>query len=371
MIFVGLCATGTEEDTAHHLLAEFDRAAHTAEMSGKPPATVPLLSDVHLKCNEKLTQGAVGSAPHNNSATIEVYEPSVALTGKSMDDQSGEKGEISRLVHLVSLLVNILLFGAKLWVYIQSQSMVVLAALIDSTVDLLAQGILLLTNRMSTEAREGEAQILYPAGRSRAEPIGVIACALLMAMASAQVIRDSSLVLWEWQTQGKIRLLEIDLLDEGLLAMTTFLKFILYIYCRAMAERTGNVTVEAVSQDHMNDVLSNSAALAAAAATQITPALWLADPCGAIVISIYIVCRRPRAHVHAFSSSRAHAFARAHTHTRTHARTRTRTRTRTRRRTLEGACNLAMSPEVCNCRHNALAASTLCVPAAHIVGRRF
>ena len=45
-----------------------------------------------------------------------------------------------------------------------------------------------------------------------------------------------------------------------------------------MSKKTNNVTVEAVAQDHLNDVLSNSAALVAAAATQITSALWLADP---------------------------------------------------------------------------------------------
>ena len=91
------------------------------------------------------------------------------------------------MVHLISLLVNILLFSAKLYVYIQSQSMVVLAALVDSTVDLLAQGILLITNRLATAAHDPNDLVQYPAGRSRAEPVGVIACALLMAMASAIV----------------------------------------------------------------------------------------------------------------------------------------------------------------------------------------
>ena len=63
------------------------------------------------------------------------------------------RDELSRRVHLVSVLVNISLFGSKLWVYIASRAMVVLAALVDSTVDLLAQAILLWTNRVATTAR--------------------------------------------------------------------------------------------------------------------------------------------------------------------------------------------------------------------------
>ena len=243
----------------------------------------PLLTAAHLGENNLFGESAPSVAPIETVASV--YEPSIAF---SQQNARGEEGELSRKVHLISLLVNILLFGAKLWVYIQSQSMVVLAALIDSTVDLLAQGILLITNRMSS-TREPSALVLYPAGRSRAEPVGVIACALLMAMASAQVIRDSSVELYKWWHEGTVFAVEIDTMDELLLAMTTLLKFILYLYCVWAAKRMSNVTVEAVAQDHLNDVLSNSAALIAAAATQIARPLWLCDPVGAVLISVYII----------------------------------------------------------------------------------
>lgn len=233
-----------------------------------------------------MQQLTVATGPAMSAPSIEVYEPSISATSYV---KGKHEGELSRTVHVVSLIVNILLFGSKLWVYVQSQSMVVLAALIDSTVDLLAQFILLMTNRLATLAKEPSQVVLYPAGRSRAEPVGVIACALLMAMASAQVIRDSSVVLWEWWHDGVARPVEIDTLDELLLAMTTLLKFLLYLYCVWAGRSMSNVTVEAVAQDHLNDVLSNSAALVAAAATQIAPPLWLCDPCGAVLISIYII----------------------------------------------------------------------------------
>ena len=96
--------------------------------------------------------------------SIEVYEPSIACSVHSAfsNRRAWEEGVLSRRVHVISLLVNILLFGSKLWVYVQSQSMVVLAALIDSTVDLLAQGILLLTNRLATLARDPSQIVILP-----------------------------------------------------------------------------------------------------------------------------------------------------------------------------------------------------------------
>ena len=241
------------------------------------PLATPLLSDEHL--------AQIPAAAPSASRRVEVYEPSIHA---STSAAQGHTSELSRQVHLVSLVVNILLFGSKLWVYVQSQSMVVLAALIDSTVDLLAQAILMLTNRCATDPRHAEV-VLYPAGRSRAEPVGVIACALLMAMASAQVIRDAAVVLFKYYHDGEVRMVEIDIIDENLLGLTTLFKFVLYLWCRYMSKRMSNVTVEAVAQDHLNDVLSNSAALVAAICTQLTPALWLADPGGAIAISVYII----------------------------------------------------------------------------------
>lgn len=70
---------------------------------------------------------------------------------------------------------------------------------------------------------------------------------------------------------------------------TVLAKVGLYVWCTAVAARTQNVTVAAVAQDNLNDVLSNSLALAAYGATQIRASFWLSDPIGAIVISLYII----------------------------------------------------------------------------------
>jgi divalent metal cation (Fe/Co/Zn/Cd) transporter len=47
----------------------------------------------------------------------------------------------------------------------------------------------------------------------------------------------------------------------------------------------------ALAEDHLNDIISNAAAVATAVlATAVADGWWI-DPAGAIVISLYIVCR--------------------------------------------------------------------------------
>lgn len=233
-----------------------------------------------------------------NGQSVQVVEPEADRVSKSAYSKASlgtfgkreMRDELSRQVHLVSVIVNLLLFGSKLYVWLSSGALVVLAALVDSTVDLLAQAILLVTNRMATSARtEPSQQVLYPAGRSRAEPVGVIACALLMAMASAQVIRDSGVCLWDYWTTQTTHHVQMTVSDIAVLGSTILMKFVLYRWCASKFEETQNVTVEAVAQDHLNDVLSNSAAMVAALMTLLAASLWLADPIGAILISVYII----------------------------------------------------------------------------------
>ena len=58
------------------------------------------------------------------------------------------------------------------------------------------------------------------------------------------------------------------LLNALFLSLTVVVKLVLYFWCRGIFARTNNVTIEAVAQDNLNDVMSNAAALFAAALTQ-------------------------------------------------------------------------------------------------------
>jgi len=108
-------------------------------------------------------------------------------------------------------------------------------------------------------------------------------------MASAQVIRDAVHEMWQAAATGQPNFIEVTQLDGYVMAVTIVSKAVLYVWCKWIFDRTGNLTVEAAAQDNMNDVISNAAALAAALLTQVKRWLWLSDPIGAVLISGYII----------------------------------------------------------------------------------
>ena len=61
---------------------------------------------------------------------------------------------LSRKAHVISLIANTALLLGKSYVYWKSQSMAVLASLIDSAVDMVAQGVLMVANRIVTDRRD-------------------------------------------------------------------------------------------------------------------------------------------------------------------------------------------------------------------------
>jgi len=161
--------------------------------------------------------------------------------------------------------------------------MAILASLIDSAVDMIAQGVLMVANRIVTDRRD-EQNVRYPAGRSRLESIGVVACAFVMGMAAVQVIQSAANELL-----GPERLLKVGPLDILVMSSTTLIKLGLWLWCKSVYRQTQNVTVEAVAQDNLNDVLTNALAIASALAAASVAPLWVVDPIGAILLSLFII----------------------------------------------------------------------------------
>ena len=75
-----------------------------------------------------------------------------------------------------------------------------------------------------------------------------------------------------------------------ILGVGTVAKFFLWIYCAKISKQYKSDMLNALAEDHLNDVLSNTAAVITAAVAYNTPARWF-DPVGAILISILIISR--------------------------------------------------------------------------------
>ena len=107
------------------------------------------------------------------------------------------KAHVSRCTRL-SLWINVALTCVKLYNVLTSGSLAVLASLVDSCLDLAQTLVLFVVERKAHLAADEE----YPAGRSRLEPVGVIVCAMLMAVGSLGVIYDAGGSVVEGATRG-------------------------------------------------------------------------------------------------------------------------------------------------------------------------
>ena len=67
------------------------------------------------------------------------------------------------------------------------------------------------------------------------------------------------------------------------------LKLLCYIVCQALSSQSDSML--ALAEDHLNDILSNAAAVVAAVAAWMVVNGWWIDPTGAVLISLYIVWR--------------------------------------------------------------------------------
>lgn len=105
-------------------------------------------------------------------------------TGKDIK----EPWTLRRIALDLSLYVNLGILLIKVVAYARTLSLSVLAALVDSVLDVVSQIVLNYTEKHSSLSRSSA---LYPAGASRLEPVGVLTCAALMGMASFEILKES------------------------------------------------------------------------------------------------------------------------------------------------------------------------------------
>mmetsp|Transcript_92722 Transcript_92722/g.139095 ORF Transcript_92722/g.139095 Transcript_92722/m.139095 type:complete len:449 (-) Transcript_92722:104-1450(-) len=223
---------------------------------------------------------------------------------------------LRRLALELSLYLNLIITFTKLVAYIRTMSLSVLAALLDSVLDVVSQVVLNYTEKHSGMSRSSA---FYPAGASRLEPIGVLTCAALMGMASFEVLKESSETLIYRTSTLQDMTLEEEVFSFWSMVAIVVVKLLLLTLCQKASHRYGrrrsqqqqqrgnnttttttgstskaalqlaDPTLEALAQDHWNDALSNSVAAVALLFALYAPTLWFLDPIGAIAISVYII----------------------------------------------------------------------------------
>jgi cation diffusion facilitator family transporter len=127
-------------------------------------------------------------------------------------------------------------------------------------------------------------------GRSRLEALSVFSCAIIMGMASIEVIQYSISEIVE-VIAGSDPSLEVGAMLYGILGFGIGAKLLLYFFCKWANTYLKTDTMEALIEDHLNDVISNSAAIITASVAYNVSGAWFVDPVGAILISFVLIYR--------------------------------------------------------------------------------
>ncbi|KAG0258955.1 hypothetical protein BG011_002958 [Mortierella polycephala] len=179
----------------------------------------------------------------------------------------------------VSFIANIFLFILKIWTVMLSDSLAVLASMIDSLMDLLSSAIIWYSARLRSNTLDRH---IYPVGKARMEPLGIIVFAVVMVTSFMQVMVQAFERLLVGSAEPPVDLSVTILL---LLALNILVKLALWLWCRTMKDSS---SVQALAQDHLNDVIFNVFSTLFPVVGQFLEFWWM-DAAGAIVLSIYII----------------------------------------------------------------------------------
>ncbi|CAF0832862.1 unnamed protein product [Didymodactylos carnosus] len=294
------------EKNSADIISMEELVPNTGEISRNDP---PILSDISARrrghrAEDKALSKKVRSFYKKQDNVISSFEQAEHFSDKNNDDENGKEKSRNTLKHnrkyvsyltKLSLAVNISLLMAKLTAAIMSKSLSVISSVVDSVVDLASSVILF----WATRAIKRRDPFQYPQGRTRLEPIAIVILSIIMCLTSVQVIRESAGTMvtdissLKKNSTSNTGLHEILMtpIPIAIMCATILSKLILFILCR----RVANPTLNALGQDHRNDVFSNIIALVCglvgshAYKTVSIHALILTDPIGAIIISLFIL----------------------------------------------------------------------------------
>jgi ferrous-iron efflux pump FieF len=189
---------------------------------------------------------------------------------------TAQREALLRRATAASVAVAMVLLTAKLWVWLVTGSVSLLASLVDSLMDALASMINLLAVRYSLRPADAEHRF----GHGKAEA--------LAGLGQAAFILGSAVFL---ALQGVERLLrpqpiETPALGIAVMLVSMALTLLLVLYQRRVIARTGSTAIRADALHYSSDLLANSAVILALALS-----VWgwpAADAVLALLLAVYI-----------------------------------------------------------------------------------
>lgn len=196
-----------------------------------------------------------------------------------------DEEESSYQVHLaimVNFFINFLLMLGKIVISLLTNSLSVVASLVDSILDFLSTFIIYIANRLSN-TKSWSTQIAYPIGRTRLEPLGILIFSVIIIISFFQVGLESFKKLFFDSTPDK-KPAQIGWDAISIMLVTIFAKIGCWWWCSL----SKSSSVQALAQDAVTDIMFNTISLIVPAAGNFL-GIWWFDPLGALLLSFYII----------------------------------------------------------------------------------
>ncbi|KAF1915379.1 hypothetical protein BDU57DRAFT_557535 [Ampelomyces quisqualis] len=180
----------------------------------------------------------------------------------------------------INVIVNILLLAAKGVAALWSNSLSLIASLVDSALDLLCTVIIWTTNKL-VGWRLSKLKKKFPVGRRRLEPIGILVFSIIMVISFMQILKES---VEKLMPGGSHKVAELPPAAIFAIVATIVVKGIIWFGCI----RVKTTQVQALAQDCKTDVYFNTLSLLFPLIGHKLNVWWL-DPLGAASLSLFII----------------------------------------------------------------------------------
>lgn len=222
---------------------------------------------------------ATGMAKLNSKSRLN------ASPGNIQDGGHFNEELLSREVYMAILFnffINFLLLIGKVAIAFLTDSLSIVASLVDSILDFLSTFIIYIANRLST-TKNWRTQLSYPIGRAKLEPLGILIFSTIIIISFFQVGLESFKKLFlSGPDQHDIVVIKGDAILIMLITISA--KVGCWLWCK----RSKSSSVQALSQDAVTDIVFNTVSLIMPTAGNFFKIWWL-DPLGAFLLSLYVI----------------------------------------------------------------------------------
>lgn len=182
---------------------------------------------------------------------------------------------------LINFFINFLLLVGKIVVSLLTNSISVVASLVDLILDFLSTFIIYTANKLLS-SKTWRTQHAYPIGRSRLEPLGVLIFSIIIIISFIQVGQESFRRLFVAEEERHAARIGTDAIV--IMTVTIVSKIACWVWC----SKSKSSSVQALAQDAETDVVFNTVSLLMPTIGYIFNIWWL-DPLGALLLSIYVI----------------------------------------------------------------------------------